>query len=789
MPSPLAHLRVLDLCDLRGALAGRMLGDLGADVLKVEPPGGEPSRLRAPFAGDQAAPDRSLAFLFRNANKGSVAIDLTDRSGRARFEELLERSDLLLENFSAADRSRFGLDPAELCARHPHLLHVAMADFGLSGPRAGWIAEPICALAASGALYSAGLAELPPCNAPGHLAHDCASIYAVAGALAALADRARSGVGQTVEVSVQEAALAGLNPWSIPLADYARRYPPLPVLIPRNGDGPYTVLRARDGYLRVLPATPRHWRAFWEWLGKPEALAGPEWETVIHRIANQDVVRLVAGDVLASRGREEAIEQGRRLGFPIVPCNTPEEFVAEAQTRSRGCFRATGFAHVEAAPFTALPCEFSRTPVSLRRPAPSQPGREAYLPPREPDAPGEPREARPALDGVLVVALTCGAVGPEACGLLRDLGAEVIKIESRANLDFLRRVTLDGDPNHSWTFNEECRGQRSVCLDLSTARGREIALALCKLADVVVENNRGGVAETWGLDYDDVAKVNPDVIYLCSQGFGRGGPLGEAPSFGPLNSTFAGVNGLWNHPAAPYPAGISLNHPDHIASKLGAVAALAALEHRRRTGEGQRIDMSQSEAAAFLVGEAYLLHAATGRRAVAIGNDAENAVPHGVYPAAGSDRWVAVAVTSDQAFARLCDMCRWPYDLSLATLDGRIAARHALDERIAEWTASREAEAAAAELQSAGISAMAVQNGDDHRADPHLAARGAIVTVQHDDIGAERHAANPIRLSRTPMRAPAAAPLLGADSRGVLSQTLGLAGAEIDRLIAEGVCT
>ncbi len=385
--------------------------------------------------------------------------------------------------------------------------------------------------------------------------------------------------------------------------------------------------------------------------------------------------------------------------------------------------------------------------------------------------------------------LTCGAVGPEACGLLGDLGAEVIKIESRANLDFLRRVTLDGDPNHSWTFNEECRGQKSVCLDLSTPRGRELALALCKRADVVIENNRGGVAAAWGLDYDDVARVNPRIVYLCSQGFGRGGPLGEAPSFGPLNSTFAGVNSLWNHPTAPYPAGVSLNHPDHIAGKLGAVAVLAALEHRRRTGEGQRIDMSQAEAAAFLIGEVYMLHAATGRRAAPVGNGAEHAVPHGVYPTVETDRWVAVAVPDDEAFARLCAVCGWSHEPALATIGGRIEARSAIDQRLSEWTKSRAAEAAAAELQAAGISAMAVQNGDDHRADAHLAARGAIVTVEHREIGAERHAANPIRLSRTPLPAPAPAPLLGADSRSFLAGILGLEDEEIGRLIASGVCT
>jgi crotonobetainyl-CoA:carnitine CoA-transferase CaiB-like acyl-CoA transferase len=789
MAAALAHLRVLDLCDLRGALAGRMLADLGADVLKVEPPGGERDRLCAPFVADKPAPDRSLAFLFRNANKGSVAIDLADRAGRARLDELLERADVLLENVSLVDRDRLGFDPAAVRERHPHLLHVAIADFGLSGPRATWTAEPICALAASGALYAAGFADLPPCNAPGRLAHDCGAIYAVAGTLAALADRARTGLGQTVEVSVQEAALAGLNPWSIPLADYARRYPPLPVLIQRNGDGPYTVLRARDGYLRVLPATPRHWRGFAEWLGKPEALAGPEWEQAMYRLANHDVIRLVAAEALAGCGREEAVETGRQAGFPIVPCNTAEEFVAEAQTQSRGFFLATGFPHLESAPFASLPCVFSRTPVSLRRPAPARPGKEAYLPPREPDLRAGSHEARSPLDGVLVVGLTCGAVGPEACGLLCDLGAQVIKIESRANLDFLRRVTLDGDPNHSWTFNEECRGQKSVCLDLSTPRGRELALALCERADVVIENNRGGVAAAWGLDYDDVARVNPKIVYLCSQGFGRGGPLGEAPSFGPLNSTFAGVNSLWNHPTAPYPAGVSLNHPDHIAGKLGAVAVLAALEHRRRTGEGQRIDMSQAEAAAFLIGEVYMLHAATGRRAAPVGNGSEHAVPHGVYPTVETDRWVAVAVSDDEAFARLCAVCGWSHEPALATIRGRIEARSAIEQRLSEWTKSRTAEAAAAELQAAGISAMAVQNGDDHRADAHLASRGAIVTVEHREIGAERHAANPIRLSRTPLPAPAPAPLLGADSRSVLEGVLGLDGAEIEHLIASGVCS
>jgi benzylsuccinate CoA-transferase BbsF subunit len=390
---------------------------------------------------------------------------------------------------------------------------------------------------------------------------------------------------------------------------------------------------------------------------------------------------------------------------------------------------------------------------------------------------------------MLVIDLGVGAVGPEVGWVLAELGAEVIKIESRANLDFLRAVTVEPDaPNRAWTFNDECRGQKSVCLDLRTARGRELALQLCAQADVVVENNRGGVVGKWGLDYDDVRRVRPDVIYVASQGFGRGGPLGEAQAFGPLNSSFAGVNWLWNHPEAPYPAGASLNHPDHIASKLAAVAVLAALEHRRRTGEGQLIEMAQTEAAAYLLGEMYLQSPCTGQPPAQRGNAVDYAVPHGVYACAGEDRWCAIAVIGDLDWERFVRCLGWRPDPRWATLQGRQAARAEIDARVAEWTRTRDPEDVAATLQAAGVSAMAVLSPDDSRADAHLAARGAIVTVEHPEIGPEHHIGNPIRMSRARLVAAGAAPLLGADTEEVLTRVLGIERAEVARLVDEGVC-
>jgi crotonobetainyl-CoA:carnitine CoA-transferase CaiB-like acyl-CoA transferase len=783
MAAPLAHLRVVDLTDLRGALAGRILADLGADVVKVEPTGGDPARLTPPFAGGEPSPDRSLPFLYRHANKRGAPIDLHDAAGWRRFCELCEAADILIENLGVEGQRRHGLVPAEVRERHPHLVHVALADFGLSGPRADWRLEALPAFAAAGALWSCGFRDLPPCWLPGYAAHDCASAFALAGALAAVLDRARHGQGQTVEVSVQEAGMSGLNPWPITLADYARQYPMLPVVSLRNADGAYYVLPTADGYVRVLPGSPRQWRAYVALLGDPEALQGEHWENPLFRLMNADVVRVISEEALRERPRADVLREGRRLDVPITPVNTPEEFVAEEQTRSRGYFRRTGFPHVGAAPFAPSPFNFSRTPAVLARPAPAR-GQDdgGFAAPTREAVRGE-AAARPALEGIRVVDLGVGVAIPETGTLLAELGAEVVKVESVANLDFLRRLTVEPDtPNRSWTFNDASRAHESVALDLRTPRGRELALALCAKADVVIENNRGGVCRSWGLDYDDVRRVRPDVIYVSSQGFGRGGPLGEASAYGPLNSAFAGVTWLWNHADSRYPAGSSLNHPDHVAAKLTAVAILAALEHRRRTGEGQLIEMSQAETAAYLVGEFYLGPAAQR------GNAAEYACPHGVYPASGTERWVAIAVVGDGAWERFARALGWAPEPRYARLAGRIEGRAALDARVAEWTRGCSAEDAAALLQAAGVSAMPVQNGDDHRADPHLAARGAIVTVTHPEIGTERHIGNPLRMSRTPLAAPAPAPCLGAQTEEVLTRFLGLERVEIARLREDGVC-
>ena len=772
MPGPLDGLRVVDLTDLRGALCARILADLGADVIRVlTEHGGE----------------RTMSNLYRNANKRGIRLDVFEEKGSAQLRRFLAGADVLVENFDKDARSSAGVTHEEIRNDHPHLIHVAIADFGLSGPLSGWRLEPLPALAASGTLHASGFPDRPPCWLPGHLAHDCASVYGAVGAVAAVMDRARTGRGQLVEVSVQEAALAGTVPWSVVLQDYLKINPLLPAHGNRNADGNYWVLPAKDGWVRTVIGNSKQWRGFLSLLREPEVLEAPEWKDPVYRIMNSDVIRIVAQESLADRTRAELFEEAMGVGATLGVIHSPSEFVAHPQTHARRVVVDTGFPGLEGAPFVVPAVRLSLTPSSVRRPAPDGSDEAQPWEPR----PLEPQRSKQSkgllLQGVRVVEFGMAAVVPELSLVLSELGADVIKIESETHLDVLRATGM-GRINCGFAFNTECRGRRSVALNLETEEGRRLALDLCVKADVVAENFRGGVLDDLGIGYEQIRKKNPSVVYVSSQGFGRDGPLSRAPAYGPLNLGFVGLHPLWDHPDVPYPCGTSLNHPDHVAGKLLATAVLAALDHRRRTGAGQLVDMAQTDVAAYLLGEVYLEAFASGVEPAAQGNSSPHAVPHGVFPALGDDKWLAVAVHDDAAWTRLCRALDWQESSNEATLAGRLANRAAIEDRLSLWSSARDAMDAATFLQDRDISAMAVLGPQDHLSDPHLLERGFIVQLQHPEVGDERQPGNPIRMSELAQRTASSAPCLGAHTVEVLTEVLGLLPEYVEGLTEKGVC-
>jgi len=396
--------------------------------------------------------------------------------------------------------------------------------------------------------------------------------------------------------------------------------------------------------------------------------------------------------------------------------------------------------------------------------------------------------ARTALEGIMVISLGTGVVVPDAGKILGELGANVIKIESSDNLDFVR--TIAADKNTSAGFNESNRNKRSFGVNLKSDKGKDIVKQLIKISDVVAENFRGGVVKSLGLDYKSVRPLKPDIIYVSSQGFGGGGPHSDYPAYGPMLSSASGMLSIWKQPDDPYPVGSNSPLPDHMASKQVVIAVLAALDYRRRTGKGQFIDLAQTEVAAALIGEHYLDYTMNKREPQAAGNRCPYAAPHGCYPCQGEDNWVAISVLTNEewrSFGKAIGDPEWSRDPKFADIPGRLKNIDELDRLVVEWTSDRKAKEIMEILQSSGVSAGVVQRAPDTLEDPQLKHLNALVELDHPAVGKRTYNNIPFHLSETPTVPSSPAPLLGQHTDEICRELLKMPAGEIEKLKAEKI--
>jgi len=388
------------------------------------------------------------------------------------------------------------------------------------------------------------------------------------------------------------------------------------------------------------------------------------------------------------------------------------------------------------------------------------------------------------LDGIRVLDFTWVVAGPVTTRILGDLGADVIKVERKGSLDFGdRRGGLSGTL---------MRGKRSVMLDLNDPRGLDVARQLAAVSDVVIDNFSARVMTNLGLDYDALRKLRADVICVRMTGFGLTGPDRDHVSYGPTLQALTGYTLLMAEPGRP-PAGFGYSYSDLAGGNLGALAVLAAIWHRRRTGRGQLVDLAQLEAVASLVGPTLLERGTDGGTSVARGNASQEApgAPYGVYPCAGDDRWLAITVFTDaewETFAEAVGRPTWTRDARFATRDGRVKHAADLDAHVARWTSERRAEDAMRLLQRAGVAAGVAADAEDLCAkDPALAARGHFVDVPTPEGRTVRIDGPPFLLSETPAHVAGPGPLLGEHTDAILSDLLGLDPPAIAALRADGV--
>lgn len=809
-PAPLAGIRVLDLSTERAELAGRLLADLGADVLKVEPPGGAAARRLPPFAADDGPPDGSLYWAAVGLGKRSVVIDPADAAGRQTLVDLAARADILIESFDPGMAAELGIGYEQLRAVIPRLVYVSVTPWGQDGPRAHWPATEMTVEAAGGLLGLQGDGDRPPVPVGYPQAAFHAGAQAAADAVIALNERERSGRGQHLDVSMQAAMV-----WTLM---NATGYPPN-----TGGDPPTGGEGRATGRVELAPGVtmPSVWRCKDGWVQASITLGGlgartlgnlikliesegelsPErqgtgWSAWTDAIAPEAVapeILLAARDEIAAyferRTREELADRAVDHMLLVAPVRTVESLLDLPQLRERDYWRDIGGGR-----YPGPAVNLSRTPMEPGSPAPRLDEHRGDLErwleaPRQAAVSSSPR--RRAFDGLKVADFAWVGVGPIIAKALADHGATVVHIESAARPDVLRLGPpfKDGQPglDRSQFFANFNTSKRSIAVNLSLPEGRELARRLADWADVVVESFTPGVARQLGLDYDTLAATRPELIMLSTCLCGQTGRHACYRGFGTQGSALAGLHGLTGWPDRP-PAGTWGAYTDFIAPRYGVAALASALLERHRSGLGQHLDLAQVEAAIHFVEPLLLDYVVNGRIHRAAGHESDRGCPHGVYRTAGVERFVAIATETQeqwQALLRVAPLGHLGLDSS-AGLAQRLAADAAIDAALEAWLADRDPWETAEMLAAAGVPAFVVQRPSDLYNEPQLAHRGFFVTREHAVMGPTPYDGPVTRFSETPPQITAA-PAVGQHTEEVLRDILGLDEDAIAQYAVAGV--
>ncbi len=382
--------------------------------------------------------------------------------------------------------------------------------------------------------------------------------------------------------------------------------------------------------------------------------------------------------------------------------------------------------------------------------------------------------------------------GPAATRMLADYGATIVRVESPLRVDIARTLQPfrrnRPDPEGSALFGNCNAGKYGLTLDLGNPRAREVIFDLVRWADVVCESFSPKAMRAWGLGYDSLREIKPDIIMVSTCLMGQTGPLSSFAGFGNLAAALAGFHHLTGWPDRP-PAGPFGAYTDYVAPRFTAIAVFAALEYRRRTGKGQYIDQSQTESSLHFLAPALLEYSANGRSQIRAGNRDPRFAPHGVYPAKGKDRWVAIVCKTDEHFRTLCSLMgrrELAGDPRFAALPARLENAEQLDALVTDWTRTVDELEMEKRLQAHSIPAHVVENSREYLNDPQVAHRGHFVELAHPHQGTTFVEGPRAKLSRTPAKVGRAAPTLGQDNQYVLEQILGYDEERIGELVAAG---
>jgi len=798
----LSPYRVLDLTDTRAQLGPMILADLGAEVIRIEPPGGDASREAAPIIPGAPAGMGSLRFHAFNRGKKSVTLDLETEPGRATFFDLVRSADFLVENAGPGVMTARGIGFEALKAANPSLVYVAISPFGQEGPYANHLATDLTLSAMGGMAALNGEPDRPPVRVTiPQTWHHGAAQSAIA-ALVAHQLRMNTGEAQFVDVSVQAAvtwtAIQGMGAFGVQGKNIERAGTDLQlglITLP-------LVSPAADGDVVMIP-NGSTMNGMLAWLREdgllPDSWEKEDWSTYDIRLLMGGQLLVTLDEVLAGlraytarHTKHEMLERGLKDGVTVAPVAQIDEVLGFRHLEERGYWRNYELPGDGSVRMLGAFTRPMGTPLHVPEPAPKPGEHNGAIAAKQPAGAIRAATAKALpFEGLKVADFSWIGVGPLTARYFADHGATVVRVETTNPPDRLRSAGpfKDGMPgaNRSQFFAMANASKKGVVLDLKSAGGKEVAKELLAWCDVAFESFTPGTMADLGLDYAVAKELNPDIIMVSTCLMGQTGPAARLAGYGYHAAAISGFYELTGWPDRG-PAGPFTAYTDIIAPHFLSATVVAALDHHRRTGDGQYIEQAQMESALYFLAPELLEHQVTGVIPRRSGNADPNMAPHSIYPAAGTDRWIAIACETDEQWQSLVDETGIP-ELrhgDFATTAKRLVGQIRIDGLLGEWTAKFDPHELMTRLQAAGVPAGVVQKSSDLLADPQLAERGYFRPLEHSEMGMVAYEGHQFRIAGYDNGPRFAAPCLGEHTFEVLTELLGMDEGRAAELMAAG---
>ncbi len=800
MTTPLAGLVVVDLSSgIAGGYCTKALVDGGAEVVKVEGPGGDALRGLewATSAGEGL--DSGL-FEFLGCSKRSVVVAPHDAADLALARTLLRAADIVVwsPGSEVADLDEF--KPVAIRALAPAAIVASITPFGLDGPWSGRAANELTLQAWSGGISGRGDPRWPPVHCGGQPGQWLAGITAAVGILTAHYRSAAVGVGELVDVSVLDTLTLMLQMYPVTIRT-ARESQGLPApLTPTRSIGIPAIEAGLDGWVGFMVATAWMWESFCVLVEHPEWLDDSSLYSYAGRQQRREEIETATREWVGERTVEEVLENAAALRVPVAPVGNGQNVTDFDHFRSRGFYLANpaGRFLQPDVPYTLGKSDGRRPPTAAPRLGAHTDSERGNRRPARTRSGARRARALP-FSGLRVADFTAFWAGPIVGHYLAMMGAEVIHVESPRHPDGIRGHSIKSTADERWweytpMFHGPNTNKRGVTIDMGTDRGRQVARRLISACDIMLENYSPRVMEQWGLEYEAVRHIRPDIIFVRMPAFGLRGPWKERTGYAQTMEQVSGMAWVTGFPEGPphVPNGAC----DPLAGTHATFALLLALEHRRRTGEGMQVEVAMVGGALNVAAQQAIEYQTSGRLIERTGNHGLG-VPHNLYRVRGVDRfgrpdcWVAIAVETDEQWLDLCEAIGqdcWAHDKTLRTSEGRRGREDEIDADLGGWCSAHSGDEVVDALWARGVPVAKVMPADATDSLAHHQARGLFEAVGHPLVGRELHIGYPARLSGGPSslhRSPA--PTLGQDNEAVLGGIVGLSQTELDVLERDAI--